>query len=135
MESINKLSKISELIGKFLFYSIIILLTIASIVMSLTRLGDKPGVITSVLVLVGTFIVIVLFYIAIRALFRPIYNLNKNIQLKKNNELTQKEFKKQWIISLICSLFFGVIFIIGTFGLSFLLMIPHYILLSKTKNL
>jgi hypothetical protein len=135
MENINKLGRISEIIGKGMFYLIIILLTIAGIVLSLTKLEDKPGALNIIAVLVGTVIAISLFYLLIRLLFRPIYNLNRNIQLKISNQLTQNEFKNKWVISLICSLLFGLLFILGTFGLSLLLMIPHYILLNKSRTL
>lgn len=135
MENLNKLGRISEIIGKGLFYVIIIFLSIAGVVMSLTRLENKPGAINIIAVLVGTIIAISLFYFLIRLLFRPIYNLNKNIQLKIGSQLTQNEFKNKWVISLICSLLFGLLFILGTFGLSLLLMIPHYILLNKSRTL
>lgn len=135
MDRINKLGKTSELIGKFMFYSIIIIIFVAGIVMSLSRLEDKPGMLTTILVFVGTFIVIGLFYFVIRALFRPIFNLNKNIALKIHNQITEKEFKKEWFKSLICSLIFGLLFIIGTFGISLLIMIPHYFLLIKSKGI
>jgi hypothetical protein len=135
MENINKLGRISEIIGKGMFYLIIILLIIAGIVLSLTKLEDKPGALNIIAVLVGTVIAISFFYLLIRLLFRPIYNLNRNIQLKISNQLTQNEFKTKWITSLICSLLFGLIFILGTFGLSLLMMIPHYILLNKSRIL
>ena len=135
MENINKLGKTSQIIGKGMFYLIMILLTIAGIVMSLTKLEDKPGTINVIAVLVGTIIAISLFYLLLRVLFRPIYNLNKNIQLKIDNQITQNEFKIKWIKSLICSLLFGLLFIFGTFGLSLLMMIPHYLLLSKSRSL
>jgi arginine exporter protein ArgO len=135
MENINKLGRMSEIIGKGLFYVIIIFLSIAGVVMCLTRLENKPGTINIIAVLVGTIIAISLFYFLIRFLFRPIYNLNKNIQLKIGGQLTQNEFKNKWAISLICSLLFGLLFILGTFGLSLLLMIPHYILLNKSRTL
>lgn len=135
MENINKLGKTSQIIGKGMFYLIMILLTIAGIVMSLTKLEDKPGTINVIAVLVGTIIAISLFYLLLRVLFRPIYNLNKNIQLKIDNQITQNEFKTKWIKSLICSLLFGLLFTFGTFGLSLLMMIPHYLLLSKSRSL
>lgn len=135
MENINKLGRTSEIIGKGIFYLIMILLTIAGIVMSLTKLEDKPGIINVIAVLVGTIIAISLFYLLLRALFRPIYNLNKNIKLKIDNKIYQNEFKTKWIKSLICSLLFGLLFILGTFGLSLLMMIPHYLLLNKSRSL
>ncbi len=135
MKNLNKLSKTSEYIGKFLFYTIVIILSVASIVMTLTTLGDQSDIILTIAVLAGSFIVIILLFYLLRALFRPIFNLNKNVQLKISNQITEKEFKTKWKLSLICSLIFGILFIIGTLGLSFLLMIPHYILLNKTKGL
>lgn len=135
MENINKLGRISEIIGKGIFYLILILLTIAGIVMSLTKLEDKPETINVIAVLVGTIIAISLFYLLLRVLFRPIYNLNKNIKFKIDNQITQNEFKTKWIKSLICSLLFGLLFILGTFGLSLLMMIPHYLLLNKSRSL
>lgn len=135
MENINKLGRTSEIIGKGIFYLIMILLTIAGIVMSLTKLEEKPETINVIAVLVGTIIAISFFYLLLRVLFRPIYNLNKNIKLKIDNQITQNEFKIKWIKSLICSLLFGLLFILGTFGLSLLMMIPHYLLLNKSRSL
>lgn len=135
MENLNKLGRISEIIGKGLFYIIMIILSIAGIVMSLTKLDNKPEIISIIAIIVGTTISVTLFYLLIRLLFRPIYNLNKKIHLKIDNQLTKKEFKTIWTFSLICSLLFGLLFIIGTFGLSLLMMIPHYILLSKSRSL
>ncbi len=135
MENINKLGRISEIIGKGLFYVIIIFLTVTGVVMSLTKLENKLVAINIITVLVGTLIAISIFYFLIRLLFRPIYNLNKNIQLKIGSQLTQNEFKNKWVISLICSLLFGLLFILGTFGLSLLLMMPHYFLLNKSRTL
>lgn len=144
MKSKNKLGEISEIIGKFLFYSSVVILLVAIITISLSKIDGKdiinfedsrpPETFEKVGILIGNLIVAVIIYYFLKALFKPIYNLNKNIQLRLNNELSEKEFSRRWEVSLICSLIFGLLFIIGTFGVSFLLMIPHYMLLQESRS-
>ena len=135
MKNINKIGKASEMIGKVLFYFLIVVSIFVVISFNLSRLEDKPE--TSIIIgsVLGNILAVVLIYYFWRLLFRPIYSLNKNVQLKTNNELTEKAFKSKWNISLICSLVFGLLFIVGTFGMSFVLMIPQYVLLNKSRVL
>lgn len=142
MENLNKLGRASELIGKLLFYSIIVFFSIALLVVSVSKIQgndvfnlnshERPRVLGIIGILIGNLILGVIVYIVVRTIFRPIYNLNKNIKLKATNQLTEREFKTKWNVSLICSLIFGLSFAF-TFGISLLLMIPHYILLSKSR--
>lgn len=135
MKSINKLGKISEIIGKALFYILIVITIFIVISFNLSNLEENPEISIVIGSILGNILAVVLVYYFWRLLFRPIYSLNKNIQLKSNNQLTEQQFKKKWTISLICSLIFGIVFILGTFGISLLLMTPHYFLLSKSKRL
>lgn len=135
MKSINKLGKISEIIGKTLFYILIVITVFIVISFNLSNLEENPEISIVIGSILGNILAVVLVYYFWRLLFRPIYSLNKNIQLKSNNQLTERQFKKKWTISFICSLIFGILFIVGTFGISLLLMIPHYLLVSKSKRL
>ena len=135
MKSINKLGKISEVIGKALFYILIVITIFIVISFNLSNLEENPKISIVIGSILGNILAVVLVYYFWRLLFRPIYSLNKNIQLKSNNQLTEQQFKKKWTISLTCSLIFGILFIVGTFGISLLLMTPHYFLLSKSKRL
>ena len=135
MKNINKIGKVSEIIGKVLFYFLIIVSIFVVISFNLSKLEDKPEGSIIIGSILGNILAVVLIYYFWRLLFRPIYNLNKNVQLKTNNELTEKAFKSKWNISLICSLIFGLLLIIGTFGVSFILMIPQYVLLNKSRVL
>lgn len=135
MKSINRLGKISEVIGKTLFYILIVITVFIVISFNLSNLEENPEISIVIGSILGNILAVVLVYYFWRLLFRPIYNLNKNIQLKSNNQLTEQQFKKKWTISLISSLIFGILFIVGTFGISLLLMIPHYLLMSKSKSL
>ncbi len=142
MENLYKLGKTSEIIGKFLFYSITVFLSIALVVISISKIQgndvfnfdnlEKPGVLGIIGIITGNLILGLIAYFIIRSIFRPIYNLNKNIRLKTSNQLTEREFKTKWNVSLICSLIFGLSFAFA-FGISLLLMIPHYILLIKSR--
>lgn len=131
----NKLGKITEVIGKTLFYLLIIISLFVVVSYNVSKTEKNPD--TSILIgsILGNILALILIYYFWRLLFRPIYNLNKNIKLKNNNQITEKDFKNKWLFSLICSLIFGVLFIIGTFGISLLTMIPQCILLSKSKNI
>ena len=135
MERISKLGKITEIIGKIIFYFLIIISLFVVVSYNISKTEKNPE--TSILIgsILGNILALILIYYFWRLLFRPIYNLNKNIILKIENQIAEREFKKKWIISLICSLIFGVLFIVGTFGISLLTMIPHYILLIKSKDI
>lgn len=135
MERISKLGKITEIIGKIIFYFLIIISLFVVVSYNISKTEKNPE--TSILIgsILGGILALILIYYFWRLLFRPIYNLNKNIILKIENQISEREFKKKWIISLICSLIFGVLFIVGTFGISLLTMIPQYVLLIKSKDI
>lgn len=134
MKSINKLGETSEIIGKILFFLLVIISIFVVISYNLSKTESNPETSTIIGSILGNILAVVLVYYFWRLIFRPIYSLNKNVQLKRNNQLTEKEFKRKWTISLICSLIFGILFIIGTFGISLLLMMPHYLFLNKSKS-
>lgn len=135
MERISKLGKITEIIGKIIFYFLIISSLFVVVSYNISKTEKNPE--TSILIgsILGGILALILIYYFWRLLFRPIYNLNKNIILKIENQISEREFKKKWIISLICSLIFGVLFIVGSFGISLLTMIPQYVLLIKSKEI
>lgn len=135
MESISKLGRITEIIGKVIFYFLIIVSLFVVVSYNISKSEKEPDSSIVIMSILGNILALILIYYFWRLLFRPIYNLNKNIILKINNQIAEKEFKKKWIISLICSLIFGVLFIVGTFGISLLIMIPQYILLIKAKDI
>lgn len=135
MKNIKELSKISEIIGYILFYLVVVVSVIVAISFNLSNLENEPE--TSIIIgaLLGSLLAIILIFFLWKLLFRPIYSFNKTIKLKMSDQIGAKTFKNKWVISLICSGIFGVLFIIGTFGISLLLMLPHYVLLAKTKNI
>lgn len=134
MNNLKKLGKLSETIGKSIFRLLVFIIVIIAFVMQLEKnrnisLSGRVGVI------IGTIVAIFLFYFILRALFRPIYNLNNEIQLRLTNQLTGQEYTRKWILSLICTIIISLLFIIPSFGISVLLMLPQFILLYKSKGI
>lgn len=129
------LGKTSAIIGKPIFFILVLVSAFITISFNLSNLEEHPK--TSILVgsILGNILVIVLIYFLWRLWLRPIYSFNKTVTLKLNNQIEQKAYKPKWAVSLVCSLISGLLFIVGTFGISLLLMTPHYIFLSKAKNL
>lgn len=135
IDYIKKPNRISETIGKVLFYLFVVITIFITISFNLSKLEDSPEISIIIGSVLGNILATILIYYFWRLFFRPIYNLRKNIILYYSDEITEKEFKRKWIISLVCSLIFGLLFIVGTFGVSLIIMIPHYILLGKTKDI
>lgn len=135
MKKFRQLGKASEIIGYILFYLLVVVSVIVAISFNLSNLENEPE--TSIIIgaILGSLLAIILIYFLWKLLLRPIYSFNKTIKLKMSDQISAKAFKNKWVISLICSGIFGVLFIIGTFGISLLLMLPHYVLLAKTKNI
>lgn len=134
MNNLKKLGKLSETIGKSIFRLLVFIIVIIAFVMQLEKnrnisLSGRVGVI------IGTIVAIFLFYFILRTLFRPIYNLDNNIQLRLTNQFTVQQYKSKWIMSLICSVIISLLFIIPSFGISVLLMLPQFILLYKSKDI
>ncbi|MCY1660392.1 hypothetical protein [Chryseobacterium sp. SL1] len=134
MNNLKKLGKVSETIGKSIFCLLVFIIVIIAFVTQLEKninisLSERAGVI------IGTIVAIFLFYFILRALFRPIYNLNNEIQLRLTNQLTGQEYTSKWIMSLICTVIISLLLIIPSFGISFLLMLPQFILLYKSKEI
>lgn len=135
MNDFKNLGRLTEIMGKLLFYILMVVSSILGIGLTLMRYENRPEKTMIIASLIGTLLVLTIAFLLLRALFRPIYNLNKNLKLRLNEELTANQFKTKWTISLVCSLIFGLVFIVGTFGISLLVMIPQYILLFKTKGI
>ena len=143
MNDLTKLGKATEIIGKSIFYILIVILFILVIGLSLMKFENRPVITTIVATLLGNLFLLIIAFLLLRALFRPIYNLNKNIQLFKYEEIHSTEFKEKfatkfqvkWIFSLICSILITLLLRIPTFGVSILLFIPQFILLFKSKGL
>lgn len=134
MNNLKKLGKLSETIGKSIFRLLVFIIVIIAFVIQLEKnrnisLSGRVGVI------IGTIVAIFLFYFILRTLFRPIYNLDNNIQLRLTNQFTVQQYKSKWIMSLICSVIISLLFIIPSFGISVLLMLPQFILLYKSKDI
>ena len=134
MNNLKKLGKLSTTIGKSIFRLLVFTIVIIAFVIQLEKnknisLSGRVGGI------IGTIVAIFLFYFILRALFRPIYNLDNNIQLRLTNQFTVQQYKSKWIMSLICSLIISLLFIIPSFGISVLLMLPHFFLLYKSKDI
>lgn len=131
----STLGTTSAIIGKSIFFILVLVSAFITISFNLSNLEEHPE--TSILIgsILGNILAIVLIYFFWRLWLRPIYSFNKAVTLKLNNQIEQKAYKSKWTVSLVCSLIFGLLFIVGTFGISLLLMTPHYIFLSKTKTL
>ena len=134
MNNLKKLGKLSETIGKSIFRLLVFIIVIIAFVTQLEKninisLSERVGVI------IGTIVAIFLFYFILRALFRPIYNLNNEIQLRLTNQLAGQEYTRKWIMSLICTVIISLLLIIPSFGISVLLMLPQFILLYKSKEI
>lgn len=129
----STLGKISQVIGKVIFYILILASIFITISFNLSKIGEHPE--TSIIIgsILGNILAVVLIYFFWRLWFKPIYGFYQTVNMKLNNQIESKAYKSKWITSLVCSLIFGMLFIVGTFGISFLLMIPHYIFLTKTK--
>lgn len=129
----STLGKISQVIGKVIFYILILASVFITISFNLSKLSEYPE--TSIIIgsILGNILAIVLIYFFWRLWFKPIYGFYQIVNMKLNNQIEQKAYKSKWTTSLVCSLIFGLLFIVGTFGISLLLMIPHYIFLTKTK--
>jgi hypothetical protein len=127
-----KLGNASEVIAKvvkiLLFIELIIVLLI-SYSSSKTEFG--------LLEFIAFLISILIIYIVIRFLFKPIIELYSNIKIteNKNTPLASWVFREKWVSSLIRTIISCIVFLIPTFGTIPLLMIPHFILLAKSKKL
>ncbi len=130
----KNLDKISEIIGKVTFY--ITFICIAIIWFALLG-AIREKILNSVfeintqyyqlVPLLGIFLWGILFVILIVG-FKFLFK-------KLRIFLDVQEFNTKWNKSLICSSIFGILLIPLTFGISLLLMIPHYLFLNKTKHL
>ena len=134
MNNLKKLGKLSAIIGKSIFRLLVFTIVIIAFVMQLEK-NRNISLSGRVWIIIGTIVAIFLFYFILRALFRPIYNLDNNIQLRLTNQFTVQQYKSKWIMSLICSVIISLLFIIPSFGISVLLMLPQFILLYKSKDI
>lgn len=132
---ISALGKTSYIVGKTIFFILGFVSAFITISFNLNNLEEHPEPSIVVGSILGNILAIVLIYFFWKLWLRPIYSFNKTVNQKLNNQIEHKTYKSKWTVSLICSLTFGLLFIVGTFGVSLLLMTPHYIFLSKTKVL
>lgn len=133
MNDINKLGKITDVIGKLLFGLLVTVMIVIVFAMQLTKYQNEV-LSNKIAVILGTTVAAAIFYFALRILFRPIYNLNKNIQLRMGDKLTSQQFKSKWLISLICSVLISLLPVIPTFGFSIVIMIPQFLLLHNSNK-
>lgn len=134
MNDLKKLGKTSEIIGKSIFRLLVIMIVVLAFIMQLEK-NRNATLYGRVGVIIGTIVAIFVFYFILRVLFRPIYNLNNDIQLRLTNQFTVQEYTRKWIMSLICTTIISLLFIIPSFGISVLLMLPQFILLYKSKDI
>lgn len=133
MNDINKLGKITEIIGKLIFGLLVTLLIVFTFGMQLEKHQDK-ALSDKIAIIIGTILGVALLYFILRSFFRPIYNLNLNIQLREADKLNHDQFKSKWLTSLICSVIISLLPIIPTFGISIIAMIPQFILLYNSRR-
>lgn len=133
MNDINKLGKMTEIIGKLLFGLLVAIIIVVAFAMQLTKYQNKDFS-EKIAVVIGAIVGIGVLYIVLRLLFRPIYNLNRNIQLRKEGKLNFQQFKTKWLMCLICSIIICLLPIIPTYGLSIVVMIPQFLLLHYANR-
>lgn len=134
MNDIKRLGKITEIISKILFGLLVALLIVIGFAMQLTKL-QSSGFFNKIAVLIGTIIGMAILIFILKLLFKPIYNLSVNIKLRKEGKLNPHQFKMKWLASLICTTIVSLLPIIPSFGISIIIMIPQFMLLTKTKGL
>ncbi|GAA5091488.1 hypothetical protein GCM10023210_18930 [Chryseobacterium ginsengisoli] len=133
MNDINKLGKMTEIIGKFLFGLLVAIIIVVAFAMQLTKYQNN-GLSEKIAVMIGTLLCMVILIFILRLIFKPIYNLNSEIQLIKEGKLDPQSFKTKWLISLICSAIVSILPILPSFGLSIIIMLPQFLLLYKSNK-
>lgn len=134
MNNLEKLGKQTETIGKIYFRLLLILLFIGVVMVQISKINENQGT-NKIAVIVGSIIGFAIFYFISKLVFKPVYSLNKTINERINNQITENQFKRSWWTSLVCSVIVALVPIIPTFGISILVMIPQFRLLTKSKNL
>ena len=137
MENTTTLEKTTRIIGKTtktIFSVLWYLILILSFVMNYADVnGNSPDIAT----IIGRVLGILLFgYIGnliLRILLKPSIEFGDVKNQYLENELNVINYKKKWNRNLLFSIIFSVLFLIPTFGISIILMIPNFILLSKSK--
>jgi len=133
MNNLEKLGKLSETIGKIYFRLLLIVLIIGVIAIQMSKVENNEGI-DKIAIIVGSIVGFGISYFILRLLFRPVYDLNSTINQRIYNQITNTEFKKKWWLSLICSTIVALLPVIPTFGISILIMIPQFILLTKSRT-
>lgn len=152
LKKLEVIGKLSEIIGKIIFYTIFSFITIFTTIKIFTSVESNTeifqrksteierkywwmdtgsGMIGGV---IGSLVFLVLFFLLSRLFFRYVYRLNTYYNQYLNEEIYFSEFKKKRNLSLIFSIILGIIPIYGTFGMSFLIMIPQYLFLFKLSR-
>lgn len=135
MRTLSYIGNTSQFIGKAIFFILVLVSAFVTISFNVSNLEDHPETSTLIGSILGNILAIIIIYFFWKLWFKPIYSFNQTVNLKLSNQIEQKAYKSKWNTSLVCSLIFGLLFIVGTFGISLLLMTPHYFFLSKTKTL
>lgn len=133
MNDINKLGKMTEVIGKLLFGLLVAILIVVAFAMQSAKYQNKD-LSEKIAVIIGVIVGIVILYFILRSLFRPIYKLNRNIQLRKESKLNFQQFKTKWLMCLICSIIISLLPVVLTYGLSIVVMIPQFLLLHYANR-
>lgn len=83
----------------------------------------------------GLMLVSIFFAIVIFLILKYAIALSKSIDLYQDEKISQARYKRDWESSLICSIM-GALFLAPlTYGVSFLLFIPQFMLLAKSRNI
>jgi hypothetical protein len=132
MNNLEKLGKLSEIIGKIYFNLLLIVLIISIIAIQMSKVDNSEGV-DKIAIIIGSIVGFGIFFFILRLLFRPVYGLNNAINQRIYNQIKNTEFKKKWWLSLICATIVALLPVIPTFGISILIMVPQFILLTKSR--
>ena len=139
MSNTNSLGKITKTIGLITLNLFSILWFLALLLTRVSSFSNQQYVESTEMigVFIGSIIGIVLFgYFGIRLLkflLRPGINFGQIREQYLNNEINTAHYESKWKGNLYKSIAFSVLLAFPTVGISVLLMIPNFLLLSKTK--
>ena len=139
MKETASLEKITKTIGKVTLNLLTILWVLTLIFVGLSSASTEDGGDSAEFLgaLIGVGLGIVLFgFIGIKILqflLRPSINFGQVREQYLNNEINTSHYQSKWKGNLYKSIAFSVLLAFPTVGISVLLMIPNFLLLSKTK--
>lgn len=137
MEKTTTLERTTRIIGKItktvfsIFWYLILILSF------IMNYADSSGLTPDTATIIGRVIGVLLFgylgHLILKVLLKPSIEFGEVKNQYLENELNVTSYKKKWQKNLLLSILFSILFLIPTFGISVILMIPNFILLAKSK--